>query len=72
MAFLNSLPIGQEVFLNWLLAVAGLNGSALGLTFAITSLQIGINAGFLTAANVTIAFNAAASCQASDVTLVVL
>jgi uncharacterized phage protein gp47/JayE len=71
-SFLNSLPIGQEVFLNWLLAVAGLNGSALGLTFAITSLEIGINAGFLTAANVTIAFNAAASCQASDVTLVVL
>jgi uncharacterized phage protein gp47/JayE len=68
-AFLNGLPIGQEVFLNWLLAVAGLNGSALGLTFAITSLQIGINPALLTAANVPIAFNAAASCTASNVRL---
>jgi uncharacterized phage protein gp47/JayE len=71
-AFLNGLPIGQEVFLNWLLAVAGLNGSALGLTFTITSLTIGTNAGLQTAANVQIAFNAAASCTANNVTLNVL
>ena len=70
--FLNSLAIGQEIYYNWALAVASLAGSPLGLTFAITSLTIGLAPGSLAASNVPIAFNAAASCAASNVTLTVL
>jgi uncharacterized phage protein gp47/JayE len=71
-AFLNALAIGQEVYLNWLLGVAGLNTSSLGQTFAITSLTIGISPAALAAANIPIAFNAAAQGATANVTLTVL
>jgi uncharacterized phage protein gp47/JayE len=71
-AFINSLAIGEDVFLNWLLGPAGLSGTALGLTFVITSLTIGISSGSLGSGNIAIAFNAAASCSVDDIVLTTL
>ena len=67
-AFINSLAIGQTLYYNWLLGVAGLNGNPLGLTFAVTVLLIGTSLGPLSPTSVTIPFNAAARC--STVTLI--
>jgi len=67
-AFIDSLAIGQTLYYNWLLGVAGLNGNPLGLTFAVTVLLIGTSLGPLSPTSVTIAFNAAAQC--STVTLI--
>lgn len=68
-AFLNSLPIGQTVYFNWILAVAGLPGSALAQTFAITALTIGTSVGTLAGNDIAIAFNAAAESATANVTL---
>lgn len=71
-SFLSNLAIGQEVYLNWLLGIAGMNGSPLGLTFAITSLTIGLSPSALSAANIPIAFNAGAQCATGNVVLTTL
>ena len=68
-AFLNALPVGQEVYLNWLLAVAGLQNSALGQTFAITALTIGISSGSMGSTNIPISFNEAAQGVTANVTV---
>jgi uncharacterized phage protein gp47/JayE len=68
-AFISSLAIGQEVYLGWVMAAAGLSGNPLGLTYAVTALTIGLSAETLSTASITIAFNAAASCVAANVTL---
>jgi uncharacterized phage protein gp47/JayE len=70
--FLNGLEIGQDVYLNWILAAAGLSDSPLGKTFAITALTIGTNPGALGTANIVIAFNAAAACDTPNVVLTTL
>ncbi len=76
--YLNGLGIGNEVYLNSCIAAAALfgvndaNGNPLSATFAITSLTIGLNAGALAAANISIAFNEAAQCASANVTLTVL
>lgn len=71
-SFLSDLAIGQEVYLNWLLGIAGMNGSPLGLTFAITSLTIGLSPSALSAASIPIAFNAGAQCATGNVVLTTL
>lgn len=71
-AFLNGLAIGEEVYYNWVLAAAGLINQALGQTFVITQLQIGLNTGSLGTTNIPIAFNAAAVCSAENISLEVL
>lgn len=70
-AFIGSLDIGEEVYLSWLYGPAGLSNSPLGLTFVITSLTIGLSSGSLSASNIPIAFNAAASCTTANITLTV-
>jgi uncharacterized phage protein gp47/JayE len=70
-AFIAGLAIGEEVYLNWLFGPAQLSGNPLGLTFAITSLTIGLSTTTLAAANIPIAFNAAASCSAANIILTV-
>lgn len=68
-SFISGLAIGEEVYLNWLLGIAGLNGTALGLTFVITSLTIGLSPETLGAANIPIAFNAGATCAPENIVL---
>lgn len=70
-SFISSLVIGEEVFLSWLYGPAGLSGSALGLTFVITSLTIGLSSGSLGSSNIPIAFNAGAQCSAPNIVLTV-
>jgi hypothetical protein len=70
--FLNGLEIGQDVYLNWILAAAGLSDSPLGRTFAITALTIGTDPGALGVGNVTVAFNAAAVSSIGNVALTTL
>ena len=70
--FLNALAIGEEVFFNWLLGVAGMNGSPLGQTYVITSFTIGIAADALSNADIPITFNAAAQGSAANVALTTL
>lgn len=69
--FINSLAIGEDVYLSWLYGPASLTGSPLGATFDITSLTIGLSSGSLSASNITIPFNEAASCVAANVALTV-
>jgi uncharacterized phage protein gp47/JayE len=70
--FIASLNIGQDVIFNWLLGVAGLSGSPLALTFAITSLTIGLAPGSLAGSNIPIAFNAGATCVPANIILTVI
>jgi len=71
-AFLSGLSIGEEVYYNWLLGIAGLSGSPLAQTFVITSLTIGTSLGALSNSNIPIAFNAGATCSTGNVTLTTL
>ncbi len=66
---INALPIGQEVYINWLIAAASLSGNALSSTFAVTSLTIGLSPGSLGIASIPIPFNSAAQCSAPNVIL---
>lgn len=76
--YLNSLGIGNQVYLNSCIAAASLvgvndaNGNLLSATFAITSLTIGLAAGSLGTADIPISFNAAAQSAAANVTLTTL
>jgi uncharacterized phage protein gp47/JayE len=68
--FINSLPIGQELYFDWVLAAAVLPGP-LGLTYKITSVFIGTAPSPSLTADIPIAFNAAAASATADVTLTV-
>ena len=63
-AYVNSLGIGEDLEFNRLYRPAYLNGSAEGLTYTITGLQV--NGG---TSNVSVDFNKAADMEASDVTV---
>jgi uncharacterized phage protein gp47/JayE len=70
-SFIASLAIGEKVYLNWLYGPAGLSGEALGLTFAITSLTIGLSPSSLASGDLSIAFNAGATCVPANIVLTV-
>lgn len=59
-AFLNSLPIGDSVFYNWLFAPATLNGN---IAFRVTVLTVGIAANPVGTVDVAVPFNKAAICS---------
>jgi uncharacterized phage protein gp47/JayE len=67
--FINGLGIGQEVYIAQIIAAGSLLTSPLGLTFAITSLQLGTAPGVYAGFSVPIAFNAAAQCAVANVVL---
>jgi uncharacterized phage protein gp47/JayE len=71
-AFINGLPIGQELFYDWLLGPATLYGSALGLTYKISSLTVGTAPSPVGTSDIPIAFNEAANTQTANVILTVL
>jgi uncharacterized phage protein gp47/JayE len=67
--FIQGLAIGQAVRYNWIVAVASMIGTPLGLTFDVTSITMGTGPGSLGSADIPIAFNAAAQCSTSNVTV---
>ena len=71
-AFINSLAIGEDVYFAWMWGPAGLSGQALGITFRITSLTIGLSAGSLGTADIDIAFNAAPLTSTPNIVVTVL
>lgn len=69
---INALRIGDDVLITRLYAPATLAGTAAGLTYNLTALQIKKNAGSFGTADLTIAFNEVAECDpASDITVTV-
>ncbi|WP_281659631.1 baseplate J/gp47 family protein [Microvirgula aerodenitrificans] len=70
-AHINALEIGQDVIWNLLYLPANLNGGANSATYKIQSLTVS-DGGAPGTADLPIAFNAAARCSASDVSLVVM
>jgi hypothetical protein len=71
-AFINALAIGENVYQFWCAAAAGLADTPLQQTFVITHCYIGLAANPSTNGDVTIAFNAAASCATGNVAVTVL
>ncbi|HAU75916.1 MAG TPA: hypothetical protein DCW88_10410 [Agrobacterium sp.] len=69
--YINALPIGQSVYFTRLYVPANLGNSISGSTYEVTNLQIAKLADPLAAADVTIAFNEAAACSASNITVTV-
>lgn len=70
--FINNQGIGTDVYWTKIFGPANLYGSPNGLTYDITSLEIGLSFGSTGTANLPIVFNAAAACQTSQVALTVL
>lgn len=70
-AFISGLNIGDDVLFSKLYTVANLNGSALGQTYNITSLQIGTLSGTLGTADIVVPYNQAAALAASNITIMV-
>jgi uncharacterized phage protein gp47/JayE len=62
--FINSIPIGNSVFYNWLFTPASLNGN---LSFRILDIQIDINPAPVARADLFIAFNQAAASSINNV-----
>jgi uncharacterized phage protein gp47/JayE len=71
-ASINALAIGQDVLITKLYVPANLPGTTPGTTFDIATIKIKRGADPLAAANVVIAFNEAASCVVTDITVTVL
>jgi uncharacterized phage protein gp47/JayE len=69
--YINGLAIGEKVRQTRLFLPANLSGSVDGLTYEITSLQVAGGGVPLGSSDIPIAFNAAATCQVSDITLTV-
>lgn len=67
--YINALPIGSNVMRTRLYLPAVLNGSVDGLTYEVTGLDIAAYLSTPAASDVTIAFNQAAHCDPSDVTI---
>jgi len=67
-AFTAALGIGEDVYASQASAVASLGGS-LGATFYISTFYLGTSASPTGTGNVTIAYNAAASCTAANIQL---
>ena len=70
--YITGLDIGQDVQYSRLWAPAYLNGSSLGETFEITTLEIAIGADPLGVADLVIAFNKAAVTTTPDITVTIL
>lgn len=77
-AFINALPIGQEVYYSWIYGPAQLygvpalpGGIPLQETYVITALTIGTAPSPVGTSNIPIPFNEAASCVAGNVVLTV-
>lgn len=68
-AYISAQVIGEDVYYRRLYAPAALNGAGLGLTYNLTAVLIA-RTGSPTAADVAIAFNEAASCVVTDITVV--
>jgi uncharacterized phage protein gp47/JayE len=71
-AFISGLNIGDDVLYSKLYTVANLNGSALGQTYNITSLQIGLLSGSLGTADIVVPYNQAAALAVSNVVISVV
>lgn len=69
--YINALDIGEDVYLTRLYTPANLSGAADAQTYDITALAIGKNGGAQSASNVTIAFDEAAGCVVTDVSIAV-
>lgn len=70
--YINGLDIGQDVEFLRLYVPAYLNGSALGMSYEIDSMEIAIDGDPLGTADIPIAFNKAAICDAAvDVTVTI-
>ena len=70
-AFVSSLAIGEDVYASQAQAVASFISSPLGQTFYITAFTLGTAPSPVGTGNIAIAFNQAASCVASNITLTV-
>lgn len=70
--FTNALSIGEDIYTSQAQAAASLIALGVGQTFYITSFALGFAASPSTTANLTVAFNQAASCQVSNVGLTVI
>lgn len=69
--FLESLPIGGEVFYSQLYSPASLDSVGPGATYYITALKVGLAPSPTGTANIPIAFNAAAFCVPANVVVTV-
>jgi len=63
--------IGNDVLITRLYAPATLAGTAAGLTFNLTALEIQKNAGAMGTVDLTIDFNEVAECDIADITITV-
>lgn len=68
---INSLKIGADVLITKLYVPANLPGTVAGSTFDIVQIRIKKNAGAFGTSNIAIAFNEAAECAPTDVTVLV-
>lgn len=69
---INSLKIGEDVYLSKLYVPANLPGTVQGTTFNIVTLKIKFTGGVFGTSNLVIAFNEAAACNVSDISVVVV
>ncbi|MFG1259144.1 baseplate J/gp47 family protein, partial [Xanthobacter flavus] len=67
-AYINSLNIGDEVYLTRLFAPATLSGAD-GLTYDITALLIARDAGSPGSSNIVLAYSEAAACAVADISI---
>lgn len=70
--YINSLPVGQKIFLSKVVAAASLANGPLSLTFNVDTVELAIFPAVPSAADVPIPFNAAALCDVADITLSVV
>lgn len=70
--YINSLLIGQSVYLSKLYVPANLGNDSDGTTYDITAITVGVNGGGLGTADIPILFNQQATCIVSDVTFTVV
>ena len=70
-AFLNGLPIGNEVYYSQLYSAAQLDSQGLGATYYITALTVGTSPSPGGTVNVPIAFNAVASVPSPTTDVVI-
>lgn len=68
-AYINSLPIGQNVFLLRLVGPASLAGDADGMSYELLSVLAAVSPATPVATDVPIAFNQAAHCDPADVVI---
>lgn len=70
--YINGLPVGQKIYLNKTITAASLNNDDLGRSFNVAALTQSISPASPSAADVAIAFNAAAHCVVADIDLTVV